>query len=98
LNSYLSINRNHPKFKCPVCNKDTPFADLVVDPYVERILKEAPPETDEIEIKPDGTWIVPEVRKRRMDSDSDHEDQPSPKRREMDTPKKLKPVEIVDLT
>lgn len=56
LTSYLSMNRNYPKFSCPVCSKTTNYEDLVVDSYVVKILEEAPQEADELDIYPDGSW------------------------------------------
>jgi len=106
LTSYLSMNRNIPKFKCPVCNKSLPFSDLALDSYVERILQETPINVEEIEIKTDFKWSIPEMKtptKRSASSSGD--DEPPAKRQETTPPPPLiqqqhhqTKLQVVDLT
>eukprot|EP00029_Vermamoeba_vermiformis_P007703 TRINITY_DN3408_c0_g1_i1.p1 TRINITY_DN3408_c0_g1~~TRINITY_DN3408_c0_g1_i1.p1 ORF type:complete len:629 (+),score=50.58 TRINITY_DN3408_c0_g1_i1:41-1927(+) len=72
-NSYLQINKNHPKFDCPVCNKKVYFSTLIVDSYFLKILGEvqSQPDVDEVLILPDGTYnIVPPKEEKSSDEDS----------------------------
>jgi hypothetical protein len=72
-NSYLQINKNHPKFDCPVCNKKVYFSSLVVDSYFLKILGEvqSQPDVDEVLILPDGTYnIVPPKEEKSSDEES----------------------------
>ena len=39
LGTYLQMNKNHPKFNCPVCSKSAVYEDLFVDSYFSKILK-----------------------------------------------------------
>jgi len=81
--SYLQVNRNLPKFNCPVCSKQLPFKELVVDSYMKKILGEALEDTEEIQINPDGNWSIPKVRpntKRKQNWGAG--DAPSPKKQE----------------
>lgn len=83
-NSYLQINKNHPKFDCPVCNKKVYFSSLVVDSYFLKILGEvqSQPDVDEVLILPDGTYnIVPPKEEKSSDEESYSESAQTKKRK-----------------
>ena len=103
-NSYLSINRNNPRFKCPVCNQRTNVNDLVLDSYMEAVLATSPESLDEVEIFSDCSWKAPEVRVtttlgKRKEITSVEDYSISSPLKKLEVSALLKPkVEIVDLT
>ncbi|CAG5100957.1 Similar to Pias3: E3 SUMO-protein ligase PIAS3 (Rattus norvegicus) [Cotesia congregata] len=55
---FLQMNEHKSAWNCPICNKPTPFEDIVIDGYFDDILKSSKlkPETDEVKISRDGSW------------------------------------------
>nr|XP_027194470.1 E3 SUMO-protein ligase PIAS1-like [Dermatophagoides pteronyssinus] len=54
--AFISINDITPRWKCPICKIYIKFDDLIIDGLVSRILKNAPTESNEAQIFPDGTF------------------------------------------
>lgn len=73
--AYLQLQMQGPTWKCTICNREINFSDLVVDEYFEDVLKRVPRNADEVEIHPDGTWIVPKLNEDDSDSDSDSDEE-----------------------
>lgn len=70
LYSYLKMNERIRTWTCPICSKDCPFDTLVVDMFFTKILSQlGDSETNEVEIKPDGSWniVVKEIKTRMKD-------------------------------
>lgn len=110
LDTYLTINKNNPKFKCPVCNRTVSTSELVIDSFFKSLLEDSSLQnTDEVEILPNGKWKAPESRgKRKSPFEAETptkrqyiiaENAPSPIQKPQTT-KPLTPVkiEIIDLT
>jgi hypothetical protein len=57
LNSYLFMNEKKPTWECPVCDKYTPYEQLIVDGLFEEILAKAG-DVEEVQFSPDGQWTV----------------------------------------
>jgi hypothetical protein len=64
LSTYLQLNKNSPKFNCPVCSKPTPYEELVIDSYFDKFLKEIT--VDEAEVGPDGKWTIPDKSDKKL--------------------------------
>lgn len=54
--SFLQVQQQAPQWACPICNKVFKFENLVVDQYVETILRRTSKSTEQITIEPNGTW------------------------------------------
>ncbi|KAJ9479802.1 E3 SUMO-protein ligase SIZ2 [Pseudozyma hubeiensis] len=54
--SFFSINEQTPSWSCPVCFKTIKPEDLMMDGYVDDILKRVPQDEDSVIIEPDGSW------------------------------------------
>lgn len=59
MSTYLQFNVKKPSWKCPVCYKALLYKELVVDGYVDNIIKNCPSTAEEVEIAPDATWTIP---------------------------------------
>jgi len=75
LNSYAQMNRNTPKWRCPVCNQHAPFKDLFIDQYFDSILHQITDPIDTVEtviISPNGSWSIAHTdastRKRKVET------------------------------
>jgi E3 SUMO-protein ligase PIAS1 len=56
LESYLRHCRDTGVYECPSCRMSCFVHDLVVDKYIDKILKSVPEDVLNVHIKPDGTW------------------------------------------
>ena len=54
--SYLQLQEQAPTWTCPVCNKTAAWEHLVLDIYMQDILKSTSKNTEEVTIEPDGRW------------------------------------------
>ncbi|SJX63942.1 related to SIZ1-E3-like factor in the SUMO pathway [Sporisorium reilianum f. sp. reilianum] len=54
--SFFSINEQTPSWACPTCHKTIKPEDLLMDGYVDDILKRVPQDEDSVIIEPDGQW------------------------------------------
>ncbi|KAF5794690.1 putative chromatin regulator PHD family [Helianthus annuus] len=61
LHTLVQINQRSRKWQCPICLKNHSLEDIIVDPYLNRIVKMMQPcdeDVTEIEVKSDGSWRV----------------------------------------
>ncbi|KAI9741944.1 MAG: SUMO ligase siz1 [Cirrosporium novae-zelandiae] len=54
--SYLQLQEQAPTWLCPLCNKTAPFQTLHIDQYVDEILENTSPSTEQVTIEPNGRW------------------------------------------
>lgn len=54
LESYIILNEKSSKWSCPQCNKLTLFSDLVIDSFIQEIVKET--NCDQIKLDSNGLW------------------------------------------
>ncbi|KAI9844097.1 MAG: SUMO ligase siz1 [Sclerophora amabilis] len=54
--SFLQLQEQGPTWTCPICNKIISFEVLVVDQYVDDILRKTSRSVDQVSIEPDGRW------------------------------------------
>ncbi|KWU42583.1 zf-MIZ-domain-containing protein, partial [Rhodotorula sp. JG-1b] len=54
--TWFEINEQTPQWMCPICNKPLKVEDMVVDGYLEDILKICSSSVDSVTVEPDGTW------------------------------------------
>ncbi|SPO28208.1 related to SIZ1 - E3-like factor in the SUMO pathway [Ustilago trichophora] len=54
--SFFSVNEQSPSWACPVCHKTIKVEDLLMDGYVDDILKKVPQDEDSVIVEPDGSW------------------------------------------
>lgn len=54
--SFLQLQEQAPQWACPICNRIFGFDSLVVDQFVEDILKTTPQSTEQVTVEPNGTW------------------------------------------
>jgi hypothetical protein len=73
--AYLQLQMQGPTWKCTICNREIKFSDLVVDEYFKDVLNRVPRNADEVEIHPDGTWVVPKLNEDSSGSDSDSDEE-----------------------
>ncbi|SNX85298.1 related to SIZ1 - E3-like factor in the SUMO pathway [Melanopsichium pennsylvanicum] len=60
--SFFSVNEQSPSWACPVCNKTIKVEDLLMDGYVDDILKRVPQDEDSVVVEPDGSWRTSDGR------------------------------------
>jgi E3 SUMO-protein ligase PIAS1 len=53
---YLQMNELHPKWNCPVCDKEILFDNLVIDGYFLDVIRSLDVKTTEVQLHKDGTW------------------------------------------
>ncbi|CAG0899751.1 unnamed protein product [Cyprideis torosa] len=53
--TYINMNEKRPKWKCPVCDKETPFDQIRICGLFMEILR-SNPAGDEVEFYKDGSW------------------------------------------
>ncbi|KAI3809953.1 hypothetical protein L1987_19557 [Smallanthus sonchifolius] len=61
LHTLVQINQRSRKWQCPICLKNYSLDDIIIDPYLNRIVKMMQPcdeDATEIEVKSDGSWRV----------------------------------------
>ncbi|KAI3517273.1 hypothetical protein L1887_16486 [Cichorium endivia] len=59
LHTLVQINQRSRKWQCPICLKNYSLEDIIIDPYLNRIVKMMQPcdeEVTEVEVKSDGSW------------------------------------------
>ncbi|CAD6910841.1 unnamed protein product [Tilletia controversa] len=54
--TFFQLNEQTPSWNCPVCNTAVNPDDLILDQYVETILKQVPEDQDAIVVEPDASW------------------------------------------
>ena len=54
--SFFSVNEQTPSWACPVCHKNIKVEELIMDGYVDDILKRVPQDEDSVVVEPDGSW------------------------------------------
>ncbi|KAL9937097.1 hypothetical protein V8E36_004332 [Tilletia maclaganii] len=54
--TFFQLNEQTPSWTCPVCNNTLIPDDLVLDQYVETVLKQVPEDQDSIVVEPDASW------------------------------------------
>jgi len=57
--TFLEMNVRISTWKCPVCNKSSPFSDLVFDTFFDEILKKVDENVDTVIIDSTGEWRLP---------------------------------------
>jgi len=66
---FLEFGKSSKTYNCPRCDKPTPFNDLLVDPLMQRILKEVGENVEKVLVKEDGSFtIVEDTPKKRVSS------------------------------
>ncbi|KAJ4786807.1 hypothetical protein LUZ62_038053 [Rhynchospora pubera] len=61
LETFVALNERSRKWQCPICLKNYSLESVIIDPYFNRItslMTDCKEDTNEIEIKPDGSWRV----------------------------------------
>lgn len=59
LQTFVQINQRSRKWQCPICLKNYSLEDIIIDPYLNRIVKmmqHCVEDVTEIEVKSDGSW------------------------------------------
>ncbi|KAN0065672.1 E3 SUMO-protein ligase pli1 [Thecaphora frezii] len=54
--SFFSVNEQSPSWSCPVCNQTIKPEDVLMDGYVDDILKRVSDDHDSVIVEPDGSW------------------------------------------
>ncbi|KAE8268933.1 hypothetical protein A4X09_0g3409 [Tilletia walkeri] len=54
--TFFQLNEQTPSWNCPVCNNGINADDLILDQFVEDILKQVPEDQDAIVVEPDASW------------------------------------------
>lgn len=54
--SFFSVNEQTPSWACPVCHRTIKPEELLMDGYVDDILRKVPQSEDQVIVEPDGTW------------------------------------------
>ncbi|XP_057523517.1 E3 SUMO-protein ligase SIZ1-like [Amaranthus tricolor] len=65
LETFVGLNERSRKWQCPICLRNYSLEDVIVDPFFNLILKKMQScgeEIYEIDLKPDGSWRVRNVR------------------------------------
>nr|XP_043613532.1 E3 SUMO-protein ligase SIZ1-like isoform X2 [Erigeron canadensis] len=65
LHTLVEINQRSRKWQCPICLKNYSLEDIIIDPYLNRIVKmmqACDEDVTEIEVKSDGSWRVKTAR------------------------------------
>lgn len=91
---YLQMNEKKPTWICPVCSKPAQFQDLMIDGMFMNILRDAPPQSTEIQFHEDGSWspITKNDDIKKDHSMSDDGSQPPTKK------PPVAPIEIVTIS
>ncbi|XP_071685770.1 E3 SUMO-protein ligase SIZ1-like [Rutidosis leptorrhynchoides] len=59
LDTFVQINQRSKKWQCPICLKNYALEDIIIDPYLNRIVKmmqSCDEDVTEIEVKFNGSW------------------------------------------
>ncbi|GAA5893200.1 hypothetical protein JCM6882_003911 [Rhodosporidiobolus microsporus] len=54
--TWFEINEQTPTWACPICSRTLKVEDMIVDGYLQNILKICNDDVDEVRVEPDGTW------------------------------------------
>ncbi|GAA5825637.1 hypothetical protein JCM3770_001175 [Rhodotorula araucariae] len=54
--TWFEVNEQTPQWQCPICSKTLKVDDMVVDGYLEDILKVCSSSVEAVTVEPDGTW------------------------------------------
>ncbi|KAF8832291.1 hypothetical protein HHX47_DHR1001547 [Lentinula edodes] len=54
--SWFSVNEQTTTWLCPVCERTLEVNDLIIDGFVESILKECPDSVEDVMVEADGEW------------------------------------------
>ncbi|GAA5828078.1 hypothetical protein JCM11251_005720 [Rhodosporidiobolus azoricus] len=54
--TWFEVNEQTPTWGCPICSRVLKVEDMIVDGYLQDILKECNEDVDEVRVEPDGTW------------------------------------------
>ncbi|GJN91907.1 hypothetical protein Rhopal_004932-T1 [Rhodotorula paludigena] len=54
--TWFEVNEQTPQWQCPICSKTLKVDDMVVDGYLEDILKICSSSVESVTVEPDGTW------------------------------------------
>ncbi|KAI6206401.1 hypothetical protein M3Y94_00906500 [Aphelenchoides besseyi] len=65
LHSLLMMNEKRPTWKCPVCNKSSPYSSLVIDRYFSNIIAKVNGAAKDIELLPNGDFKIAGVKERQ---------------------------------
>jgi E3 SUMO-protein ligase PIAS1 len=69
--NYLNMNEKRPSWKCPQCNANAHFDNLIVDQYFMDLLKAVEQNVEEVELLRDGNWKILEVACDTLSDDDD---------------------------
>lgn len=74
--TFILMNEKKPKWLCPTCNKSCLYDDIVIESYFLDIVSNPylPDSSNEIEILPDGTWLIYEPNNEIIDMASASKD------------------------
>jgi hypothetical protein len=75
LSNYLNMCEKRPVWKCPQCNGNAHYDNLIIDQYFMDLLKTVEHNVEEVELERDGNWKILEVA---CDTLSDDDDDISP--------------------
>jgi hypothetical protein len=75
LANYLNMCEKRPVWKCPQCNGNAHYDNLIIDQYFMDLLKAVEHNVEEVELERDGNWKILEVA---CDTLSDDDDDVSP--------------------
>ncbi|XP_024991649.1 E3 SUMO-protein ligase SIZ1-like isoform X1 [Cynara cardunculus var. scolymus] len=59
LQTFVQINQRSRKWQCPICLRNYSLEDIIIDPYLNRIVKmmqHCVEDVTEIDVKSDGSW------------------------------------------
>lgn len=54
--SFFSVNEQTPAWACPICNKTVKVDEMIMDGFLDDILKRVPQDEDSVIVEPDGQW------------------------------------------
>jgi hypothetical protein len=91
--NYLNMNEKRPSWKCPQCNTNAHFDNLIVDQYFMDLLKAVEQNVEEVELLRDGNWRILEVA---CDTLSDDDDIVTPAKALKIEDAKVKPIKKDD--
>ena len=57
---FIQYQREFGEWKCPICMKACALSDLMVDPVIESVLSDVPPQVDSIDIDKNGEYLYEE--------------------------------------
>lgn len=98
--SFFELQQQATTWTCPICNKSIDYRTLAVDDYLLEIVEKTKIyDLDEIEIKEDGSWVLPENTLLLDDNDensSGSEDSNETSKKSVSHGKSVNPI-VIDL-